>query len=124
MRRLLLTVCLLPLLAGCDQISERLGLPDPAKQEAEGKAMGAACRNAGRGLEDCYQLHAQASKAAIYSGWKEMNEYMMKNEMQSLPPEIPPKGFNLPRHKSPADEPGGDGMDKKGRQEDRHGASK
>ena len=78
-------------LGGCDQLSERAGFPDPAKQEAEGKAIGGACRHAGRGLEDCYRLNKSATKAAIYAGWKEMNEYMAKNNMQTVEPsEAPP----------------------------------
>jgi hypothetical protein len=36
------------LLAGCDQLKERAGIHDPAKMEAEGKAVGGACRHAGR----------------------------------------------------------------------------
>ena len=79
------------LLTGCDQLSERAGFPDPAKQEAEGKAIGGACRHAGRGLEDCYRLNKEASKSAVYAGWKEMNEYMVKNNMQAVKPSIPAK---------------------------------
>lgn len=82
---LLLTLAVLP---GCDQLSERAGFPDPAKQAAEGKAIGGACRHAGRGLEDCYALNPGASKPAVYEGWKEMNEYMAKNNMQAIPPQI------------------------------------
>jgi hypothetical protein len=77
-------------LSGCDQISERAGFPDPTRIEAEGKAIGGACRHAGRGLEDCYRLNKEASKAAVFAGWKEMNEYMVKNNMQAVTPAIPP----------------------------------
>jgi len=79
----------LSLLGGCDQIKQRMGFPDPARQEAEGKAIGGACRHAGRGLEDCYRLNPKAGKADIFTGWKEMNEYMIKNNMQAVPPDIP-----------------------------------
>lgn len=84
--RLLLCV---PLLTACDQIQERMGMPVAAKVEAEGRAIGSACRHAGRGLEDCFRLNPKADKAAVHTGWKEMNEYMLKNNMQSLPPEFP-----------------------------------
>jgi hypothetical protein len=87
------------LLAGCDQLSERAGFPDPAKIEAEGKAIGGACRHAGRGLEDCYRLNKEASKSAVYAGWKEMNEYMVKNNMQAVIPSIPAKPDFFPRLK-------------------------
>ncbi len=78
-------ICLFfPALVGCDRLAERAGMPDPAKIEAEGKALGAGCRDAGRGLENCFELHDRASKSAIYAGWKEMNEYMLKNNMQPM----------------------------------------
>jgi len=80
----------LPLIAGCDQLMDRLNIPNPAKIEAEGKAIGSACRHAGRGLEDCYRLNPQASKPAVFEGWREMNEYMLKNKMEAVPPQIPP----------------------------------
>ncbi len=86
----LIILIALGLLGGCDRLYERAGLPDPAKQLAEGKAIGGACRHAGRGLEDCYTLNPTASKAAIYEGWKEMNEYMAKNGLEAIPPQIEP----------------------------------
>ncbi len=77
-------------LAGC----ERLGIADPAvvaaTAEADGKAIGAACRNAGRGLEDCYQKNPKGVKSAIFTGWKEMNEYMSQNKMEVIAPPPPP----------------------------------
>lgn len=91
MKRVLILPMALTLLTGCDRLYERAGLPDPAKVLADGKAIGGACRHAGRGLEDCYALNPTASKSAIYDGWKEMNEYMAKNDMQAIPPQIDPK---------------------------------
>lgn len=92
MYRMLPLLLALGVLPGCDRLSERAGFPDPAKQAAEGKAIGGACRHAGRGLEDCFALNPNASKSAIYEGWKEMNEYMAKNNMQAIPPDIDLKG--------------------------------
>ena len=90
------------MLLGCDQISERAGFPDPTKTEAEGKAIGGACRHAGRGLEDCYRLNKEAGKSAVYAGWKEMNEYMVKNNMQAVEPTIPPEDLTPPKPKKKA----------------------
>lgn len=90
MNRFLILATALSLLGGCDRLYERVGLPDPAKALAEGKAIGGACRHAGRGLEDCYTLNPTASKAAIYEGWKEMHEYMAKHGIQAVPPQIAP----------------------------------
>ncbi len=88
--RPVVTLACLPLIAGCDQLMDRLNIPNPVKIEAEGKAIGSACRHAGRGLEDCYRLNPQASKPAVFEGWREMNEYMLKNNMDAVPPQIPP----------------------------------
>ena len=82
-----LGVCALTLLAGCD----RLGLPDPAKEaaakEADGRATGGACRHSGRALEDCYVLNPEASRSAVYAGWKEMSDYMRENKIETVKPE-------------------------------------
>ena len=91
MRMIVLTAALL--LAGCDQMKERAGFPDPVRMEADGKAIGGACRHAGRGLEDCYRLNPEAPKAAVYAGWKEMNEYMGKNNMAAVEPLIQPEAL-------------------------------
>lgn len=88
MKAILFLALLIPTLTACDQLKERIGIPVPEKIEAEGKAIGSACRHAGRGLEDCFSLNPRAEKAAIHSGWKEMNEYMIKNNMQAVTPEI------------------------------------
>lgn len=72
------------LLAGC----EIPGVwPDPriAQREAEAKAVGGACRHALRGLEDCYTLNPKASKAAVFAGWKEMDQYMRENKLDGSP---------------------------------------
>ena len=81
-------ILLLPLvlLAGCP-----LGGGDPAeglalRREAEGKAIGGACRHAGRALEDCFALNKRADKAALFAGWREMNDYMRENKIDAVPP--------------------------------------
>lgn len=78
------------LLGGC----ERLGIPDPAKSEAQaeadGKAVGSACRHAGRAIEDCFTLNPAAHRAAVFAGWKEMNDYMAENKMAEVAPQLPP----------------------------------
>ena len=79
----------LVLLAGCEQ----LGIEDPAKlqaaKEAEGKAIGSACRHAVRAIEDCYVLNPKANKAAMFAGWREMDEYMRENKMEGVVPVVP-----------------------------------
>ena len=79
-------------LGACEQLSNALDLPDPHKTaalaEAEGKAVGGACRHAGRSLEDCYALNVKAQKAAIFAGWREMNDYMMQNNLPTVPSQV------------------------------------
>lgn len=86
---LLLTLCGL-VLAGCEQ----LGIENPAQiaaaKEAEGRAVGSACRHSGRALEDCYALNKKASKAAVFSGWRDMDAYMRENNIETVTPGIQP----------------------------------
>ncbi|MES2715907.1 MAG: hypothetical protein V4795_09085 [Pseudomonadota bacterium] len=92
MRRLF--TLLLPValaLAGCDQLGIESPASTKARVEADGKAIGGACRHAGRAIEDCYTLNKKADKAAIYAGWREMNEYMAENKLEPVLPVIPPE---------------------------------
>ena len=79
-------------LAGCDMLGGALGLESPEKvaasREAEGKAVGGACRHAGRAIEDCYTMNKKADKAAVFAGWRDMNDYMRENKIEPLPPQI------------------------------------
>jgi hypothetical protein len=63
-----------------------------AKREAEGKAIGSACRHAGRAIEDCYTLNKKADKGAMFNGWREMNDYMRENKIEVVAPVLPPPG--------------------------------
>lgn len=67
-----------------------LGIEDPNKaiaaREAEGRAIGGACRHSGRALEDCYNLNKKASKAAIFTGWRDMDAYMRENNIEIVLP--------------------------------------
>lgn len=82
------------LLAGCDQVNQKLGLEDPARKEArlegEGKAVGSACRQSGRAIEDCYSIYNWLPKSAIFAGWREMDEYMRQNQIETVVPQLPP----------------------------------
>ncbi len=89
--RLLLSLILSGmLLGGC----EKLGIPDftksSANAEADGKAIGGACRHAGRAIEDCYNLNPGAQRAAVFAGWREMNDYMAEKNIAEVEPKVPP----------------------------------
>ena len=82
------------LLTGCDEVATKLGIEDAATKtarlEGEGKAIGGACRQSGRAIEDCYSLYQWVPKAAVYAGWREMDAYMRENHMEAEAPELPP----------------------------------
>jgi hypothetical protein len=76
------------LLSGCDM----LGIESPEKvaaaRDADGRAIGGACRHAGRAIEDCYALNRRADKAAVFAGWRDMNDYMRENKIEPVPPQL------------------------------------
>jgi hypothetical protein len=90
-------VCTASLLAGC----EMLGIESPEKlaaaKEAEGKAIGGACRHAGRAIEDCYVLNKRADKAAVFAGWREMNDYMRENKIDAATTQLSPSIVSAPK---------------------------
>jgi len=103
MRRSLLAlitpVCLW--LAGCDLLGIEGATVVAERKAAEGKAVGAACRHAGRAIEDCYTLNKKAEKAAIYAGWREMDDYMRENKLEPVPPQLKTEA---PKSKADAEE--------------------
>lgn len=89
MSKHLLIVFTALLLSACDLLG--LG-PDPriAQREADARATGGACRHGLRSIEDCYTLNKGVNKAAIFAGWREMDEYMRENKIEGVRPEIQP----------------------------------
>jgi hypothetical protein len=85
---LIATLLAATLLAGC----EMLGMESPEKlaaaRDAEGRAVGAACRHAARAIEDCYILNKRIDKAAIFAGWRDMNDYMRENKIDAVAPQL------------------------------------
>jgi hypothetical protein len=77
----------LTLAAGCQLTGGEPAEAVAARKEAEGKAVGAACRHAGRAIEDCFALNKRAEKAAMFAGWREMNDYMRDNKIDAVPPQ-------------------------------------
>lgn len=83
----LFAVLALPL-AGCELFGGESAEALAARKEAEGKAVGGACRHAGRAIEDCFSLNKRADKAAVFAGWREMNDYMAENKIEAVPPSL------------------------------------
>ena len=87
-----LVLCALSALAGgCDQLGIESAAAVAARKEADGKAVGGACRHAARAIEDCYALNRKVDRAAIYAGWRDMNEYMRENKLEAVAPQIRPE---------------------------------
>jgi hypothetical protein len=80
------------LLSGCDMIGGALGIESPEKtaaaRDADGRAIGGACRHAGRAIEDCFALNKRADRAAVFAGWRDMNDYMRENKIESVTPQL------------------------------------
>jgi hypothetical protein len=81
-----LLIAVATLFAGCDFGGESADAL-AARKEAEGKAVGGACRHAGRAIEDCFALNKRAEKAAVFAGWREMNDYMRDNKVETVTPQ-------------------------------------
>jgi hypothetical protein len=90
MRRTALSLALVAaaLLGGCDM----LGIESPEKlaaaREADGKAIGGACRHAGRAIEDCFAMYRKSDRAAVFAGWRDMNDYMRENKIEPVAPQL------------------------------------
>lgn len=82
---LALAIALPALLAGCDLLGIEGASAVAARREAEGKAIGGACRHAARSIEACYASNKRADKAAVFAGWREMNDYMRENNIEAMP---------------------------------------
>ncbi len=76
---------LLPGLPACDQIAV---LDGSKAREADGVAVGGACRHAGRALEDCFAMYPDSPKAQVFAGWKEMSDYMRENKIEVVAPTV------------------------------------
>jgi hypothetical protein len=80
------TVLAAALLSGCDMLGIESSEKAAAVRDADGRAVGAACRHAGRAIEDCYALNRRSDKAAIFAGWRDMNDYMRENGIEAVSP--------------------------------------
>jgi hypothetical protein len=83
--RLTLALFAVLALSACDQLGVETPGMVAAKKEAEGRAIGSACRHALRSIEDCHEANPRSSKAAIFNGWREMDEYMRENDIPGMP---------------------------------------
>jgi hypothetical protein len=87
MRHLALPLCLCAasLLAGCDALGIESASRVAERKQAEAHAIGSACRHAIRSIEDCFKTNPKAGKAAVFAGWKEMDQYMRDNQVVGMP---------------------------------------
>jgi len=94
LRASLIAVALLLNLSACDMIQQQMGIENPAakdaRADADGKAVGGACRQSGRAIEDCYAIYSWLPKSSIYEGWRDMDAYMRDNKLETVEPQLPP----------------------------------
>ena len=94
LRTLLTVTAIAVTLPGCDIIQQQMGIENPsdkaAKADAEGRAVGGACRQSGRAIEDCYAIYSWLPKASTYEGWRDMDAYMRENKLETVEPQLPP----------------------------------
>ena len=92
MRRFIVTLTVAvfaPLLvAGCDMLGIESADKVAAAREADGKAIGSACRHAGRAIEDCFSIYRKADRAAVFAGWRDKNDYKRENKIEPVPPQL------------------------------------
>ena len=84
------------LLAGCDMLGIESAEKIAAAREADGKAIGGACRHAGRAIEDCFAIYKKADRAAVFAGWRDMNDYMRENKIEPVPPQLAAQARQAP----------------------------
>ena len=84
------------LLAGCDMLGIESADKIAATREADGKAIGSACRHAGRAIEDCFSIYKKADRAAVFAGWRDMNDYMRENKIEPVPPQLAAQAKGAP----------------------------
>ena len=89
MPRLLAALVLVaPFVSGCDMLGIESAEKIAAAREADGKAVGSACRHAGRAIEDCFAIYKKADRAAVFAGWRDMNDYMRENKIEPVTPQL------------------------------------
>jgi len=99
---LLIALSAAALLAGCELFDIDSSEKIAALREADGKAVGSACRHAGRAIEDCYLLNPKAQRPAVFAGWREMDEYMRDNKLETVAPVLARPAGAVPETEAPA----------------------
>lgn len=78
------------LTTSCDAVAQRAGLEHAEQKSAhplaEAKAVGAACREIRRALEDCYAVNQKLPASGIFEGWRDMDAYIRDNQIAERPP--------------------------------------
>lgn len=96
-------------LQGCDQLGIETPKVEAERAAADAKAVGGACRQAMRAIEDCYTLNPKSDKASVYEGWREMDEYMRENKLEGIAPVVPRPSAVKPAPKASSEDDEGDG---------------
>ena len=84
-------ISVISLLSGCQFIDELTQDTTKIAKEKESFAIGAACRQSNKGIEDCFNDHEKIIKSKVLEGWKDMDIYIREN-----PPPTPPVALPIP----------------------------
>jgi len=84
--KIVLLLSAMGMLSSCD-LTQIPGLDKKLSVE-DSKAIGAACRHSGRALEDCFALNPSALQAGVFEGWRDMNDYMTANKIETVEPKV------------------------------------
>lgn len=109
-------------LSGCDQLGIETPKVEAERAAADAKAVGGACRQAMRAIEDCYTLNPKSDKASVYEGWREMDEYMRENKLEGIAPVVPRPAATKPARRASSEDEEDTGSDDT--QDDASGPSK
>ena len=100
LRASLIAVALSLALSACDMLQQQFGIESQAakdaRADADGKAVGGACRQSGRAIEDCYSIYSWLPRASVYEGWRDMDAYMRDNKLETVEPQLPPVAPPVP----------------------------
>ena len=109
LRASLIAVALSLGLSACDMIQQQMGIESQAakdaRADADGKAVGGACRQSGRAIEDCYSIYSWLPRASVYEGWRDMDAYMRDNKLETIVPQLPPVAAPGTKRAAPAAAP-------------------
>ena len=76
--------CRAPSLAAATCSASNRPRRSPPRARPTARRSVGACRHAGRAIEDCFAIYKKADRAAVFAGWRDMNDYMRENKIEPV----------------------------------------